>query len=193
MFCTNCGKQIADDSVFCEHCGTKVMKVTQAKESGASEEKATASTPSKAPTEKNEGEIQNEELRKMAEHLEFHGYSVEKVDMENGKEWIIARHDDIHNQVFLELFPGFVLFRASFYTKKKHSAKMDTAVNEANKHLNFAKFYYEIDEDNCATVKFEATYVGDYSKGLFARFQDVFHKEVDMLYQLEEMKAFLNS
>lgn len=23
MFCTNCGKQIPDDSLFCEHCGTK--------------------------------------------------------------------------------------------------------------------------------------------------------------------------
>lgn len=193
MFCTNCGKQIASDSVFCEHCGTKVTKVTEAKESAAPEEKSAEPTPSKAPAKEKDEKIQNKELREMAEHLEFHGYSIEKVDMENGREWILAKHEDIHNQVFLELFPGFVLFRASFYTKKKHSPQMDIAVNEANKHLNFAKFYYAVDEDNYATVKFEATYVGDYSKGLFARFQDVFHKEVDMLYQLEEMKAFLNS
>lgn len=192
MFCTNCGKQIADDSVFCEHCGTKVTKVSEQKEDNKLAEKDTEEVQTATPKEDDGGKIQNEELRKIAEHLEFHGYKVEKVDLENGREWLVARHEDIHNQVILELFPGFVLFRASFSTNKKHSAKMDAAVNEANKHLNFAKFYYEIKDNGLATVNFEATYVGDYSKGLFARFQDVFHKEVDMLYQLDELKAFLN-
>lgn len=28
MYCTNCGQQISDDSVFCEKCGTKVPHAT---------------------------------------------------------------------------------------------------------------------------------------------------------------------
>lgn len=191
MFCTNCGKQIVDDSVFCEHCGTKTTVKEPVKVDTEITEKE--EDVSGKPSDETQGkEIQNIELKKMADHLEFHGYSIEKVDLGNGREWILARHDNIHNQVFLELTPGFVLFRASFSTNKKHSPKMDVSVNEANMHLDFAKLYYEIGEDDLVTIKFEATYVGDYSKGPFARFQDIFHKEVDRLGQLEELKVFLD-
>lgn len=29
MFCTNCGKQIADDAKFCPHCGSKTVANTE--------------------------------------------------------------------------------------------------------------------------------------------------------------------
>ena len=32
MFCTNCGKQIPNDSVFCEFCGTKIDNAKAADE-----------------------------------------------------------------------------------------------------------------------------------------------------------------
>lgn len=29
MFCTNCGQEIDDDSVYCRHCGDKILKIKE--------------------------------------------------------------------------------------------------------------------------------------------------------------------
>ena len=42
MFCPNCGKQLPDDSTFCEHCGTKIE---------AEQPKAAPSAPAQSPVQ----------------------------------------------------------------------------------------------------------------------------------------------
>jgi len=190
MFCTNCGKQIAEDSVFCEFCGAKLSKAEQ-KETREVVEEQKIEVLKKEDDSNDNNKITNGELHQMAAHLEFLGYSTKKLDAGEGREWVIAKHPTNNTLLFFELLPSFVLFRASFSTGKKHSSEMDVAVNEANKNLNLAKFYYEVEEDGLVSVKFESVYIGDYSKAAFARFHDFFDKEVRRLGQSEYFQSFL--
>lgn len=191
MFCTNCGKQIADDSAYCEFCGTKMSKAGQREAKESLEEEKVETLKKKDSPGDNE-KISNAELQQMADHLEFLGYSTKKLDVGEEREWVVAKHPTNNSLVFFELLPNFILFRASFSTGKKHSSEMDVAVNEANKSLNLAKFYYEVEDDGLVSVKFESIYIGDYSKGVFARFHDFFDREVGRLGQSEHFQAFMN-
>lgn len=161
MFCEQCGKKISDDSLFCEFCGGKI-KQEERHETIKSVEK-----------QKSPKVIQNESLKQIANHLEFLGYEVKKLDIDGEREFIFAKHSKNNNIVFWEMFPGFTMFKVSLTTEKKPSAKIDAFINDTNKVLEISKLYYDIDE-NVLTLRFEAIYVGNYIKETFGQFYDIF-------------------
>lgn len=191
MFCTKCGKKIEEGSIFCEFCGTEQVKVELAKET-----EPTVLEPVKEL--KNETlaevpkEIINKELNKFADHLEFLGYEIEKLALDN-IERVVARHTNKNNCVFFQMMPNLSLFQVNFTTEKKHNPIMDVAVNSINKELGLSRFYYDIGkEDNLVVFRIEAMYVGSYSKEEFALFQDRFEKEQGLIFQHESFKIFLD-
>lgn len=167
MFCEKCGKNIPDNSVFCEFCGSKVMQEEIASEKAAEVLEKNPKSPKP---------IQNENLKQMANHLEFLGYQIEKLDTEGDREFIAARHSKDNNIVFWEMIPAFAMFKVSLTTKKKSSAKIDAFINNANKSLEISKLYYDID-DNVLTLRFEAVYVGKYVKETFGQFHKIFEND----------------
>lgn len=192
MFCIKCGKGIEEESVFCEFCGTKQVKMESTKEiaSTASEPVKESKVETAAKVSK---EITNLELKKIADHLEFLGYEIEKLDTGEGREYIAARPATGYNYIFHEMTPDFILFQVSLRTEKKQDSGMGTAVNRINKALGLSRFYYDIgEEDGLVMLRIEAVYVGLYLKEKFARFQDRFEKEQEMVAQLEETKVFMN-
>lgn len=181
MFCEKCGKNIADDSIFCEFCGHK--------------NKEEKTTPHKKEEKKKvDGltSIKNETLKQMANHLNFLGYEIEKLDLKDDKEFVVARHSKNNNIIFWEMFPNFVMFKVSLTTQKKSSAKVDAYMNEANKDLDFTKVYYDIDK-GVLTLGLEAVYIGEYVKQTFGQFYEIFEKDQQRFTLLDDFnKLFID-
>lgn len=187
MFCTNCGKQIPDDSSFCEFCGIKVVAESQMKtEKNSGVKKDTVK-------EKVHGisDIKNETLRYMASHLEFLGYQIEREEIEQNKELITATHPTNNNFLFFEMSPDFILFKAGLRVDKKPTQEMDAAINLINKALLISRVYYDTDGKSLTVIRVEAAYQGKYIKEGFARFHEFFEKDQQLMTQVEEFKAFL--
>ncbi len=187
MFCTQCGKQIAGDSSFCEHCGTKLPKTVGANNVEREKEESINVEGDSIVVPK---EIKNRDLKSMADHLEFLGYKIEKLDIEGEREWVAARHATNNNYIFRELSPSLTLFQAGLKSEKKYEAKMAESVNELNKVLNITKVYCEF-EDGLALLRIEAVYTGEYVKEEFARFQEQFERDQSLMSQLDCFKVFL--
>lgn len=173
MYCKNCGKNIPDSSVFCEFCGNKIRK-----------EDETTKTDTKVPAEKIEinKEIKNEKIKKMASHLEFLGYEIEKLETdENDKrDSIFAKHPNNLDFTLLEVFPDFVILRALMATKKKPSSEIDAFINDMNKVFVISKIYREV-EDEIVYLRVESIYTGAYIKDIFAKFMDINIRENNQL------------
>ncbi len=184
MFCEKCGKNIAEESVFCEFCGNKIGSKKEEKQ------EIIAETPKKI--DKKEAAILNKTLKQIADHLEFLGYKIEKLEMPNDRELIAARHEIHNNYLFHEVLAGVTLFQVSLSTGKKKDKKMDEVVNIANKNFLISRFYFDV-EDDLVVLRIEAVYMGDYSKEAFARFEEQFKREQSQLIQFEEFKIFLNN
>lgn len=184
MFCEKCGKNIAEESVFCEFCGNKIGIKKEGKQ------EITAETPKKI--DKKDATILNKILKQIADHLEFLGYKIEKLEMSNNREIIAARHEIHNNYLFHEVLAGVTLFQVSLTTSKKKDKNMDEVVNIANKNFLISRFYFDV-EDDLVVLRIEAVYMGDYSKESFARFEEQFEKEQSQLIQFEEFKIFLNN
>lgn len=188
MFCVNCGKQIADDSTFCEFCGAKLVKEEISKEVNALSSNPENDIKEGTQVEKTK-EIKNKELKQMADHLEFLRYEIEKLDIEGELEWVAARHSVHNNYVFHEITPYFVLFQSGIKLEKEYTSAMAESINVINKVLNITKVYYEV-LDDFPVLRIEAVYVGEYSKEKFARFQDLYEKDQTSMTQLEDFKVF---
>ena len=179
MFCEKCGKNIADDSIFCEFCGYK-NKEEKSKPHKKEEEKKASGLAS----------IENETLKQMANHLNFLGYEIEKLDLDKNKEFIIARHSKNNNIVFWEIFSNFTLCKVGLKTTKKPTKEIDNFLNEANKALDITKVYYET-EGNGLILRFEATYIGQYQKETFGQFYEVFEKDQQRFTLLDDFNNLL--
>lgn len=179
MFCTQCGKKTAVDSIFCEHCGTKVGETET-----VISEKVQEGARGKIT------DIQNANLRSMANHLEFLGYGISRLELAKNTEWVVAKHEDKNNWVFHQAVEGVTFVQVRISTEKKHSAQMDKAVNALNSVLDISRFYYAI-EDGFVELRIEAIYLGAYSKDLFSKFYDLFEKDQKRLFANDDFKAFL--
>jgi uncharacterized membrane protein YvbJ len=181
MFCEKCGKNIADDSIFCEFCGHK--------------NKEEKSTPHKKEEKKKVGgltSIENETLKQMASHLEFFGYEIEKLNSESKMEIVAARHTKENNIVLWQIYPSFILFRTGLKTSKSPSSEIDDFINKINKILEITKVYYEM-IDNELTIQFEAIFNGKYDKEIFGQFIDFFKNDQVKMCSVEEFnKLFID-
>ncbi len=122
-------------------------------------------------------------------HLEFLGYKIERVSpqKEGEKEFFQATNPNKFFFTYFEIFPNFVLFKISFNYKSKQSAEMDAAINVANLLMNINKVYYQT-PDGDVVLRFEATYVGDYVKEVFARFFDYFERDQRICFDNDVFK-----
>lgn len=185
MFCEKCEKNISEDSVFCEFCGNETKKEQKiAKDSIKANE---------APM-KDTSSIQNEKLKQMANHLEFLGYQIEKLEAtkEDKRETVFAGHPNNLNFTLLEAYPGFIILRALMSTKKPPSPEIDAFLNDINKSFVISKIYREI-ENNIIYLRIESIYTGDYIKELFGRFMDINIREHNQLRSLDNfIKLFVD-
>ena len=67
---------------------------------------------------------------------------------------------------------------------------MDVAVNNINKELNLARFYYVL-EEGLAKLKIEAVYTGPYIKETFGQFHELFENDQKRMIQIEDFSIFL--
>jgi hypothetical protein len=181
MFCPQCGKKIAVESVFCEHCGTKIDESSHAVEKKEEVEEL-----------KNKiTDIQNPNLRNMANHLEFLGYGISRLELAENAEWVVAKHESNNNWVFHQVMDSVTFVQVRLRTGKKHIAKMDKAVNALNSVLDISRFYYAV-EDGLVELRIEAIFTGAYSKDLFSKFYDLFERDQKRLSANEEFEVFLS-
>lgn len=181
MFCEKCGKNIADDSIFCEFCGHK--------------NKEEKSTPHKKEEKKKVSgltSIENETLKQMANHLNFLGYEIEKLNSESKMELVVARHTKENNILFWQIYPNFILFRTGLKTSKSPSSEIDDFINKINKILEITKVYYEMIDDEL-TIQFETIFNGKYGKEIFGQFIDFFKNDQLKMCSVEEFnKLFID-
>jgi|GEM_PF-1365888 len=183
MFCEKCGKKISDDSAFCEFCGQKIE---------CGEKKENLSLEKKKGQEKENDQIASDNLKQIANHLEFLGYEIEKLSSAGEREFIAARHAKDNNMVYWLVYPNFILFRTGLKTSKKPSPKMDDFINKVNKILEMSRVYYEMIDDNL-TIQFEAVFSGKYNKELFGQFLDFFKNDQTRTCSFEDFnKLFID-
>lgn len=181
MFCEKCGKKISGDSIFCEFCGNRNKEEKIVKNTKKTEKKMDEPAP-----------IKNENLKQMANHLEFLGYEIERLDSEGERELIAARHAKENNIVYWQIYPNFILFRTGLKTSKSSSSEIDDFINKINKALEITKVYYEIIDDNL-TIQFEAIFNGKYDKEIFGQFIDFFKNDQVRMCSVEEFnKLFID-
>lgn len=180
MFCPNCGKKISGDSTFCEQCGTKLN----------------ASNSIEAPKTENAGgfqieDIQSLTLRDIANHLEFLGYSISRLELREDTEWVIAKHEDNNNWILQQPSEGIIFVQIRLNTGKKHTAAMEKAVNTLNSVLDITRFFYTVDEaDGLVEVRIESIYTGKYVKELFSKFYEMVENDQKRLVTNEKFEAF---
>lgn len=134
--------------------------------------------------------MKNIELKQMADHLEFLGYQIKRIELDNGKELVTAVHPTNNNFMFFDLMTGFTLFRVNLSTEKRYEAEMDKAINRVNQDLGLSKIYYEM-EDDIVVLRIEAVYVGEYKKERFGSFYELFENDQKRIFQLDASKVFL--
>ena len=173
MFCTDCGKSLEKDSVFCEFCGAKQAEAGPTTEPGASISDQVMSLKGESPINASK-EILNKELKQMADHLEFLGYGIEKLETsgDDKRENVFAQHPSNLDFTLLEVFPGFIILKVLMATKKKPSSEIDAFINDMNKNFIISKIYREI-ENETVYLRIESIYMGVYVKDLFVKFMDL--------------------
>jgi len=173
MFCEKCGKKISDDSAFCEFCGQKIE---------CGEKKENLSLEKKKGQKKENDQIASDNLKQIANHLEFLGYEIHRNELteKDKRESLFVNHPDNLNLTILEMLPNFIIFRTLMATEKKPSAKIDAFLNDMNKNFLISKIYREV-EDNKVYLRIESVYIGDYVKDIFGRFIDMNIREHSQL------------
>lgn len=170
---------MASESVFCEHCGTKIINTDSTEKVSDNIKKATAT-------------IQDTDLRSMAGHLEFLGYQIEREENDQKVEVITATHLTNNNFTFLKMLTDHALFKVSLRADKKPTPEMDVAINQINKVLLISRVYYDTDGKSLEVIRLEATYSNEYDKEKFARFLEILERDQQLMVQAEDFKAFLD-
>ena len=168
MNCKSCNTKLEEGAKFCPSCGTKVDGFQK-------------------------GDTKT--LQDIKNHLEFLGYSVElqEAKKEGEMNMLLARHSKDSNFVAIEIQPNIIIFRANFQTEKAHSPQMDSAINELSSKMDVGNVFYEV-EDGKAILRVDATYTGEYTKDVFARFFSLVNKDIGKIFLLESSKkAFTGS
>lgn len=130
----------------------------------------------------------NNNLEQIINHIEFLGYTVEKIKPKEGEYSKIATaiHRDRNNMLILELDTGVFYFKVNLITKKTSSNfEMDHFSNKLNSCLDLARFYLK-EEDGFICLIFEAVFIGDYNKTSFSKFIDFFDKDQNKLRLVEK-------
>lgn len=131
-------------------------------------------------------------MEKFANHLEFFGYRIEKkIDTE--KPYFYAYHSTYNNLAVYTIAPNYYLFQTLLLCKQHGSAAMDDFVNKANKLMGVSRFYYEPDANKKGTsLKFDAIYMGEYTKTIFGFFIDELRRDQNAIVYMENYhKIFL--
>lgn len=155
MICHNCEFEVSEDSTFCSNCGGKIEIHTQKEASVL--------------------------WKDVSSHLEFLGYKIEirESDKKEGKIILLALHDQRNNVLLVSSSPNLLFLRIHLNSTKKWSDEISDYVNNANKVLNCARVFYEV-EDGSISVVFETVYTGPYSKEAFGQFFDLYNNDVNM-------------
>jgi len=131
-------------------------------------------------------------LQKIANHLEFLGYSIEMKDSkEPGNPSFTAKNSQYPNLFVWEWQPGFTLISSSFIIENSSSLEQKhAAVNELSGKVDVVNPYYE-QENGKRLLTFSTYYTGEYSKELFGKFISVLHKDIGKMYNIPSVnKAF---
>ncbi len=170
MNCINCGNQLSNDAKFCNMCGKPVEII-------------------KSPIKP-----QNKTLEKICDHLQFLGFNVEIVSEKEGqKEYALARHAQKYNIAIMILTPNIILFKTNLITNRNSSPAADSFMNTANRTMACTKVYYDVEEGKMI-LRFEAFYIGEYSKEIFSEFFNVTENDMILFNKIENyQEIFLDN
>ena len=135
----------------------------------------------------------NTTLEEIANHLEFFGYSIEKIEREDDLNKFIyyASHEKYCNLRFLEVYKYFVCFQLGHWHDEQstNTSALAEVFNEFNRKGMLAKFYYTQDNDSSRVYVYtEAIYIGDYTKQSFALFYDRFKADEKNAFESDSYK-----
>lgn len=170
MKCNKCTNEVSENAKFCNKCGSKIESIVA---STAVQSESSASGV-------------DDTLSKIGNHLEFLGYSIEKVSSDDraSKAIWLATHQNRWNFVFHEMIDGFILFKGQVRSEKKYTKEMETLMNISNAQLVITKVYVE-GEDEKTIIVFEGVYGGAYIKELFTKFMNLFQADQSNLVKSE--------
>ena len=134
-------------------------------------------------------------LDEMANHLEFLGYKIENIPSksEGGKPVVLAKHLNKNNMLLFKMSDGFISFCTNLNCDKKLSIEMIEYINTINYSLSISRVHVFISDDQLTTIRFEAVYIGAYSKDLFSKFYDYLMDDQKLLNSLKGFdEIFIN-
>ena len=132
-------------------------------------------------------------LEEIANHLEFFGYAIEKIEREDAPNKFIyyASHERYCNLRFLEVYKNFLCFQLGHWHDEHstNTSALAEVFNKFNRKSTLAKFYFTSDEDGSRILVYtEAVFIGEYEKQSFALFHDRFQAEARDAFETDLYK-----
>jgi hypothetical protein len=163
MECSNCKKNVSEDSLFCEHCGQKIEK----------------NKDDKKPDETFEDS--NKIKSKIIEHLEYIGYEVTAMD---AVDKYLGKHQS-KPTLIITIGNGISfgsVYQIDVNKVKKNKAKALEFLNKMNNTSFLSNFSLTPEEENLYCASW---YPSIYSKKTFADFLDFFENDIRRAFQIE--------